>query len=182
MRESSLQTLADRRHALLDQASAALRGRVVALWRMVREDQAVTEIVSASENTLATIEFDLAGWLQRWGRVAPLESLWVGCRMDTDHWHVAPVRSDPPRRPPAGVERRSPERLVIDLAGLCFGALEPLWSAADQATVYLCAALEVLQSCLGRVHATDGLSPHARARLLADLAGVADAIDGALGV
>jgi hypothetical protein len=47
MRESSLQTLVDRRHALLDQASAALRGRVVALWRMVREDQAVTEIVSA---------------------------------------------------------------------------------------------------------------------------------------
>lgn len=180
MRASSLQSLADRRHALLDQASAALRGRVVALWRMVRGDQAVTEIVSASENTLSTIEFDLARRLQRWGRVAPLESLWVGCRMDTDHWHVAPVRSDPPRRPPTGVERRSPERLVIDLAGLCFGALEPMWSAADQATVYLCAALEVLQSCLGRVHTTDGLSTHARAHLLADLAGVADAIDGAL--
>lgn len=91
MRESSLQTLVDRRHALLDQASAALRGRVVALWRMVREDQAVTEIVSASENTLSIIEFDLAGWLQRWaGRLrlkacgsgaawTPITGMWRRC-------------------------------------------------------------------------------------------------------
>ncbi len=180
MRESSLHSLADRRRALLDQASAALRGRVVALWRMADGGRAVAEIVSAPEPPRHPIEFDLAGLLHRWGRVAPPESLWVGCRMNADHWHVAPVRIDPPERPPTGVERRSPERLVIELAGLCFGALEPMWITADQATVYLCAALEVIESCLRRVRTTDGLSLHARAHLLADLAGVADAIDGAL--
>ena len=180
MRESSLITLADRRRALLGQASAALRGRVVALWRMANGGRAVAEMVSAPEPPPHPVELDLAGLLRRWGLVAPPESLWVGCRMDADHWHVAPVRIDPPEPPLTGIERRSPERLVMGLAGLCFGALEPMWIAADQATVYLCAALEVLESCLERVRLTDGLSLRARAHLLADLAGVADAIDAAL--
>ena len=69
---------------------------------------------------------------------------------------------------------------MIELAGLSLGALERIWQAADQATVYLCAALEVLDTCLGRVRQADGLSVGARAHLLADLAGVADAIDVAL--
>ena len=179
MRESSLHSLADRRRALLDQASAALRGHVVALWRL-NGGRAVAEMVSRPEPPQRAIDFDVAGLLQRWGRVAPPESLWVGCRIDVDRWQVAPVRSDQPEPPPTGVERRSPERLVIELAGLCFGALEPMWITADQATVYLCAALEVIESCLRRVRTTDGLSLHARAHLLADLAGVADSIDGAL--
>ena len=180
MRESSLNTLADRRRALLDHASAALRGRVVALWRMADGGRAVAEIVSAPEQSPDPIELDLAGLLHRWGRVAPPESLWVGCRVDAEQWHVAPVRSQTPQRSPTGVERRSPERLVVELTGLCCGALEPTWVASDQATVYLCAALEVLERCLRRIRITDGLSLHARAHLLADLAGVADAIDGAL--
>ncbi|PYO90313.1 MAG: hypothetical protein DMD66_02955 [Gemmatimonadetes bacterium] len=47
----------------------------------------------------------------------------------------------------------------------------------DQASA---AALEVLETCLGRVRQTEGLSVGARAHLLADLAGVADAIDVAV--
>lgn len=181
MRESSLLTLADRRRALLDQASAALRGHVVALWRM-NGGRAVAEIVSRPEPARRAVEFDVAGLLHRWGRVAPPESLWVGCCMDVDRWHVAPVRVDPPEPPPTGIERRSPERLVIELCGLCLGALERIWAAADQATVYLCSALDVLDVCLGRVRTAHGLTPGVRAHLLADLAGVADAIDGALSV
>ena len=180
MRESSLLTLADRRRALLDQASAALRGHLVALWRFANGRPAVAEIVSAPEPPRHAIEFDLAGLLHRWGRVAPPDSLWVGCRMDTDHWYVAPVRTDLPEPPPTGIERRSPERIVIELAGLCIGALERISVAADQATVYLCTALDVLDVCLGRVRTAHGLTPGVRAHLLADLAGVADAIDGAL--
>jgi len=179
MRESSLLSLMARRRALLDQASAALRGHVVALWRL-NAGQAVAEIVSQPGPPQRAIEFDVAGLLQQWGRVAPPESLWVGCRIDVDRWHVAPVRSDPPEPPPTGIERRSPERLVLELSGLCLGALERLWTAADQATVYLCSALCVLDVCLGRVRIAQGLTPGARAHLLADLAGVADAIDGAL--
>src|SRR5438034_7067120 len=46
------------------------------------------------------------------------KSLWVACRFDPSRLHVARVRSDVPAPPPAGIERRSPERLVLELAGL----------------------------------------------------------------
>jgi len=180
MRESSLLSLMERRQVLLDQASAALRGHVVGLWRLANDGHSVIEIVSRPDPPWELVELDLGGLLRRWGRRARPESRWVGCRTDTALWHVAPVRLDPPGPPPSGIERRSPERLVIELAGLSLGALERIWRAADQATVYLCAALEVLEHCLGRVRTTDGLTVRARAHLLADLAGVADAIDGAL--
>ena len=180
MRESSLLSLMERRQVLLDQASAALRGHVVGLWRLDYDGHSVIEIVSRSDRPREILELDLGGLLHQWGRQVRPESRWVGCRAEGALWHVAPVRLDPPGPPPSGIERRSPERLVIELAGLSLGAFERIWQAADQATVYLCAALEVLESCLGRVRSTDGLSIHARARLLADLAGVADAIDGAL--
>lgn len=180
MREPSLLSLYARRRALLDQVSGALHGQVVALWRLPRGGLAVTEAVSRPEQARGGVDFDLKGLLQRWGRVAAPESLWVGCQIAVGHWHVAAVRSDPPEPPPAGIERRSPERLVIELAGLSLGALERLGRAADQATVFLCAAMEVLDTCLGRIRGADGLSVVARAHLLADLAGVADAIDGAL--
>jgi len=180
MRESSLLSLMERRRVLLDQASAALRGHVVGLWRLTHRGRTVVEIVSQPHPPREMLEFDLGGLLNQWGRRARPESRWVGCRTETALWHIAPVRTDPLGPPPSGIERRSPERLVIELAGLSLGALERIWQAADQATVYLCAALEALESCLGRVRITDGLSVRARAHLLADLAGVADAIDGAL--
>jgi hypothetical protein len=179
MRASSHTPLADRRRALLDQASVALRGHVVALWRLIG-GQAVAELVSQPGPQPQAVDFDVARLLQRWGREAPPGSLWVGCRIDADRWHVAPVRSDPPHRPPTGVERRSPERLVLELAGLCLGALERIWTAADQATVNLCSALCVLDICLGRVRTAQDLTPGVRAHLLSDLVGVAEAIDGAL--
>jgi hypothetical protein len=180
MRESSLLSLMERRQVLLDQASAALRGHVVGLWRLTDRGRTVVEIVSPSDPPPQMLELDLSALLRQWGRRARPESRWVGCMTESAVWHVAPVRLDAPGPPPSGIERRSPERLVIELAGLSLGALERIWQAADQATVYLCAALEVLEGCLGRVRTTDGLSVHARAHLLADLAGVADAIDGAL--
>ncbi len=180
MREPSPLGLNARRRVLLDQVSGALRGQVVAMWRLAHGGRAVTEAVSRPQLAHGAADFDLNGLLQRWGRVAAPESLWVGCQIDVDHWHVAAVRCDPPAPPPSGIERRSPERLVIELAGLSLGALERIDRAADQATVFLCAAMEVLDTCLGRIRAADGLSVVARARLLADLAGVADAIDGAL--
>jgi hypothetical protein len=179
MRASSHDPLADRRRVLLDQASVALRGHVVAVWRMIG-GKAVAELVSQPGRERQSVDFDVAGLLQRWGRVAPPGSLWIGSRIDGDRWHVAPVRSDPPHRPPTGRERRSPDRLVLELAGLCLGALERIWTAADQATVNLCSALCVLDICLGRVRAAQDLTPGVRAHLLNDLAGVAQAIDLAL--
>jgi hypothetical protein len=180
MRESSLLSLMERRRVLLDQASAALRGHIVGLWRLTDAGQTVVEIVSPHDAPPQLLNLDLGGMLHQWGRLARPESRWVGCSTGGTGWHIAPVRLDPPDPPPSGIERRSPERLVIELAGLSLGALERIWQAADQATVYLCAALEVLETCLGRVRQADGLSVGARAHLLADLAGIADAIDVAL--
>jgi len=180
VRESSLLSLMERRRVLLDQASAALRGQVVGLWRLTDEGSTVVEIVSPPDAPPQILDVDLGGLLHQWGRRVRPDSRWVGCRADGTRWHIAPVRLDAPEPPPSGIERRNPDRLVIELAGLSLGALERIWRAADQATVYLCAALEVLESCLGRVRVAEGLSVRARAHLLADLAGVADAIDVAL--
>lgn len=180
MSESSLQSLYERRTVVLNQLSSALRGRVVALWRVARGGLAMTEAVSRPHFPVGAVDFDVGGMLRQWGRPALPDSLWVGCRVDADRWHVAAVRSDPPAPPPTGIERRSPERLVVELGGLCLGAHERAWMAVDQATVYLSSALELLDTCLGRVRTAEGLSPNGRAHILADLAGVADVINDAL--
>ncbi|HLQ59649.1 MAG TPA: hypothetical protein VK113_09050 [Gemmatimonadales bacterium] len=182
MRESSLIGLYERRCELLNQLSTALRGRTVALWRLARGDLAMTEAVSRRPPPAGAVEFDVARVLRRWGRLALPQSLWVGCRVDADRWHVAAVRSDPPAPPPTGLERRSPERLVVELGGLCLGAHERAWLAVDQATVYLCSALELLERCAGRIRTAEGLSATERAHILADLANLADVIEGALHV
>jgi len=180
MRESSLISLYERRCELLNQLSTALRGRTVALWRVARGGLATTEAVSRRPPPDGAVEFDIAGVLRRWGRLALPQSLWIGCRVDADRWHLAAVRNDPPAPPPTGLERRSPERLVVELGGLCLGAHERAWLAVDQATVYLCSALELLEGCSGRVRTAEGLSASGRAHILADLANLADVIDGAL--
>ncbi len=179
MRDSAPHRLTERREAILRQASAALRGRLVTLWR-VASGLAVAEVASRPNPPLDVVEFDVAAALRMWGRAMGDGSLWIVCRLDPSRWHVARVRSDVPEPPPAGLERRSPERLILELAGLSLGALERVWAAADQATVYLCGALAVLDACLGRVREAGGLTTTARAHLLADLAVVADAIEGAL--
>jgi hypothetical protein len=180
MRESSLISLYERRCELLNQLSTALRGRTVALWRVARGGPAMTEAVSRRPPPAGALEFDVAGVLRQWGRLALPQSLWIGCRVDADRWHVAAVRSDPPTPPPTGLERRSPERLVVELGGLCLGAHERAWLAVDQATLYLCSALELLEGCAGRVRTAARLSATERAHILADLANLAAVIDDAL--
>src|SRR2546425_7678936 len=180
MRESSLISLYERRCELLNQLSTALRGRTVALWRVARGGLAMTEAVSRRPPPAGAVEFDLAGVLRRWGRLALPQSLWIGCRVDVDRWHVAAVRSDPPAPPPTGLERRSPERLVVELGGLCLGAHERGWLAIGQATAYLCSALELLEGCSGRVRTAEGLFPPQRAPPLARLADLAGGVDGAV--
>lgn len=180
MRDSSLQTLYERRCVLLTQLSSALRGRIVALWRVARGGLAMTEAVSRPLPSGGALEFDIGGQLRRWGRLALPQSLWIGCRVDGDRWHVAAVRSDPPPPPPQGIERRSPERLVIELGGLCLGAHERAWMAIDQVTVYLSSALEMLDTSLARIRAMEELAPLTRAHILGDLVGVTDVINDAL--
>src|SRR5207244_577973 len=151
MRESSPHGLTERRRAILRQASAALRGRLVTLWRVRRWGPAVAEVASAPAPPPDAIEFDVAGVLRRWGRVLCDESLWLGCRLGAHRWHVAPVRDDRPTPPPAAIERRGPDRLTLELCGLSLGALERPWPAADPAAVYRCAAVDGLDGRPGEV-------------------------------
>jgi len=93
---------------------------------------------------------------------------------------VAAVRSDPPAPPPTGLERRSPERLVVELGGLCLGAHERTWLAVDDATLHLCSAIDLVEDCGRRVRTAKGLSATGRADILADLANLASEIGGVL--
>jgi len=50
--------------------------------------------------------------------------LWVAGRIRAQHWCVTPVRRTVPHPPPAGVERRSAERLTLELGGVCIGLID----------------------------------------------------------
>jgi len=180
MRELMTQQLSERRRAVLRQASAALRGKLVSLWQLASEGGESVAQVASGPIPDDMGGFDVAAALRAWGLVPGEESAWLFCRLDAERWHGGRVRADVPAPPSAGVERRSPERLTLELASLSLGALERMWATADQATIYLCAARAMLENCMGRVCGADGLSTTSRAHLLADLAGIAEAIDGAL--
>jgi hypothetical protein len=180
MRASMPVHLSERRLMVLRKASAALRGRPVTLWRGVKGGGVVAEAASSPIIPKEEANRDVAGTLEAWGLTPGAGSLWIACRGDGPAWYIAPVRDEVPAPSPTGVERRSADRLTLELAGLVLGALERAGATADQATVYLCAASAVLDSCLDRVRSSDGLPTAVRARLLADLAGVADAIEDAL--
>jgi hypothetical protein len=181
VRQPSPYSIAERRRQLVTQASAALQGHVVALWRLEDDGDTVAEAISRPDVPADTLDFDLAGLLKKWGRAARPGSLWVGCRIDADRWCVGLVRSEPPGPPPNGIERRSPEQLIVEFVGLSLGALERLWGVtSDQATVYLCSALELVKMSLLRVQTMPGISETARAGLLSELYSVSGHIDNAL--
>src|SRR5438477_5543409 len=58
------------------------------------------------------------------GEAARSPRLWVAGRLKPKHWCVTPVWGALPQPPPAGVERRSPERLTLELGGVCIGLIE----------------------------------------------------------
>lgn len=180
MRNSLPRLLVERRHSILRKASAALQGRMVTLWRVVRPGHVVPEVASEPLEGLHDIGCAVAEILRGWGVAPDAGSLWLVCCSDGHRWHVARVRDDVPAPPPPGAAPRSAERQTLELTGILLGVVERFWQAADQATVYLCAALAVIEIALIRVRDADGLSTGARARLLADLANIASSIDGAM--
>lgn len=114
-----------RTREILRQASVSLQGRVVTLWTIASEGEAVPEVTSELYPGYHSTALDVPGTLGQWGVPIAERSRWVGCRLDLDGlWCVAPVRHDPPAPPPGGQERRSPERMTLELAGLCVGLLE----------------------------------------------------------
>lgn len=119
---------------VLRQASAVV-GRPVVLWEIISPRQAVPRASSGSDVGARPPGFDLDAILQRWSVPVPVGSRWVTAPGSTpEAWVIAPVRSRPPAPPPGGRERRSRERLALELAGLALGLIAGPIASAETAT------------------------------------------------
>ena len=125
MTETDSRSPEERRREVLRQASVALAGRVITLWDVSEETTVVPVLTSVPNPPYHATILDLDETLRRWGIPVLPGSRWVGCRLEeTGRWCVAPLRAEPPAPPPSGVERRSRERITLELAGLCLGLLD----------------------------------------------------------
>src|SRR6184192_4719814 len=115
----------EHRREVLRAASVALQGRAVTLWEVSSRAEVTPVMTSAASSRSPDTRLDLDSTLHRWGAPIIQGSRWVGCRLDdAGPWCVAPVRQQPPAPPPDGIERRSRERMTLELAGLCVGLLD----------------------------------------------------------
>ncbi len=192
----------ERRREVLRQASVALQGRVVTLWEVSSRAEVIPVLTSAPTPQSRDTRLDLDSTLHRWSAPIIQGSGWVGCRLDEGGpWCVAPVRKQPPAPPPASVERRSRERIILELAGLCLGLVdqpattsrprspEPdaLAELVRQPSVIahevanpLTAALASLDLSLDLVRTAQSLEPAFRAELLEELTGVGEGMEQAI--
>src|SRR2546427_6374471 len=113
---------------------------------------------------------------------------WVAPRGATsDAWVMAPVRSRPPAPPPQGRERRSKERLALELAGLALGLIDapasnqtaalPPGILAHEASNPLTAARTGLELAMESVGRWVDLAADRRLALLDDLGQVLEDLD-----
>ena len=190
----------EQQREVLRQVGVALAGREVTLWQV----SPATGVAPLASNvpTLPTDaeRLDLEATLRRWGAPIAPASRWLGCQLGNGRrWCVAPVRSRPPDPPPGGIERRSRERLILELAGLCLGTLEAsagpkerlsaaaaAWEHARQPSVIahevgnqLTVAGGNLSFAMAAVTEASALDPEFRAQLLGDLTDAAKGIEHA---
>src|SRR6266566_5376017 len=188
---------------VLRQAGIALGGRIVTLWEISPTMTAVPVLSGVPNPNPGDVELDLETTLRRWGAPIVQKTRWVGCRLVAGGpWVVAPVRSRPAAPPPSGLERRSRERLVLELAGLSLGAIaaaeegarrrlaptEALWELARQPSVIAHEVGNPLAVALGNLDlAVDAIRSASlaeldgalRSALLDDLAHVSEGIEQA---
>src|SRR5437867_9553874 len=191
----------EHRREVLREASVALQGRVVTLWEVSSRAEVIPVMTSATPSQ-SPARLDLDSTLHRWGAPIIQGSRWVGCLLDdAGLWCIAPVRKQPAAPPPNGVERRSRERVTLELAGLCLGLVdqppvvhrpplpEPdaLAELVRQPSVIahevanpLTAALASLDLSLDMVRTAASLDPAFRAELLEELAGVGEGMEQAI--
>ncbi|MGH7569918.1 MAG: sensor histidine kinase [Gemmatimonadales bacterium] len=110
------------RQEILRQASVALGNRPVTLWEVTAAARLEPRASTEPGALQRPADIDVYSTLERW-RVAPAAgSRWLGTRVWADGpWVIAPVRTHAPAPPPDGLERRSRERLTLELTGLCLG-------------------------------------------------------------
>ncbi|GEM_PF-1542497 len=119
------ETFVEGRREILRQASVTLGGRPVTVWEVSARAELEPQATSEPAPGYHATKLDVDATLHRWNIPIVQGSRFVGCRITPDGgWIVAPVRSRPPAPPPDGRERRSRERLTLELAGLCLGLLD----------------------------------------------------------
>ncbi|HWC75203.1 MAG TPA: hypothetical protein VG454_14805, partial [Gemmatimonadales bacterium] len=166
---------------VLRQASAVI-GRPVTLWEVTGLHDAVPR---ATSSVGVPPPFDLDTTLRRWNVPIPVGSLWIAAPGVDEAWVVAPVRSRPPSPPPGGRERRSRDRLALELAGLAIGHVEaagpdeaaPTGVVIHQASNPLTAARAGLQLAMESIGRWVDLAADRRITLLNDLGEVLEDID-----
>ncbi|HEY2850264.1 MAG TPA: EAL domain-containing protein [Gemmatimonadaceae bacterium] len=118
-------TAPDLRHrwtAVLRNGSRAVDGASVCLWEV--DERGHARALAASEeppprSTVRELETALRGW-----KLSPAAGRrWVGTRLSPGQWCIAPVRTAPAEPAPSGIERRSSQRRMFDLLGLCVGLI-----------------------------------------------------------
>ena len=185
----------------------ALQGRTVTLWQVSSRAEVAPVLTSAARPAPEDTALDVDRTLHHWGAQVIEGSSWVGCRLDGGgggQWCVAPVRKQPAAPPPDGVERRSRERITLELAGLCLGLVDQATPPSTQSRPRLAepdalselirqpsviahevanpltAALASLDLCLELVRASDSLEPTFRGELLEELGGVGEGMEQAI--
>src|SRR5881409_1876459 len=192
----------EHRREVLRAASVALQGRAVTLWEVSSRAEVTAVMTSATSSQSGDTRLDLDSTLHHWGAPIIQGSRWVGCRLDdAGPWCVAPVRRQPAAPPPDGIERRSRERITLELAGLCLGLVDqaPTTSRprspepdalaelvrqpsviAHEVANPLTAALASLDLSLDMVREAGSLEPAFRAELLEELSGVGEGMEQAI--
>ncbi|MGH7703796.1 MAG: sensor histidine kinase [Gemmatimonadales bacterium] len=192
-----------RQHEVLRQASVALQQRPITLFQVTSGPRLIPLLVSAAPEAVPAAPPDLDAAFNRWRAPLVEGSRWLGCRLGENgggRWCVAPVRKRPANPPPQGIERRSRERMILELAGLCIGLDEPpladnrqpepeaLVELARQPGVIahevanpLTAALGWLDACFETLREKGFPDPILRDRLLDDLTQASEAVDQAIG-
>ena len=119
------ETYVEGRREVLRQASQALGGRAVTVWEVSGRAELEPQATSEQAPSHHATKLDVDTTLRRWNIAIVQGSRWVGCQAAPGGaWVIAPVRLRPPAPPPNGRERRSRERLTLELAGLCLGLLD----------------------------------------------------------
>jgi signal transduction histidine kinase len=180
---------------ILRQASVALGGRTVTVWEATAPDRFEPWASSDPDGAAREPGVDFYSTIERWQIPIAPGSRWVGSRAwAAGPWVIAPVRTRPPAPPPGGHERRSRERMTLELASLCLGlgtrvdrpdtvtelATLPAMIAHEVSNP-LAAAKAALQLSMETVGRWTDLATDRRLELLEEMGLVVDDIDRAAG-
>src|SRR5256885_11996639 len=127
MTDALSQTLEPRCQEILRRTAIALKGRGVGVWEADARGRPRLLAVSSAEDVAPVAADELEALLREVGELPAAgrpPRRWLASRLEGQRWCIAPVRTEPPQPPPAGVERRGPERLTVEVAGVCIGLIE----------------------------------------------------------